>query len=137
MIRNTDYFQTVHQIINTGHWFTDRLNTGLKDYQITEPKYNVLRILRWGKGTPITVHEIQERMIQRSSNVTRILDKLIRKGLVNRHECPSNRRRMDVTITSMGEDLLVWLDRKVHDFHKPISENLTKAEAERLKKTGN
>lgn len=59
---------------------------------MTEPQFNVLRILQGQKGDPLTVQEIQERMVQRGSNVTRIIDKLIEKVLLERHECATNIR---------------------------------------------
>jgi DNA-binding MarR family transcriptional regulator len=101
----------------------------LKEYGITEPQFNVLRILQQYKGNPITVHEIQQKMVQRNSNVTRIIDKLIRKGLVDRRECQGNRRKMDVTITYKGSRMLVTLGKKVYQFHGPMAKNLTEVEA--------
>ena len=126
------YLEAIYQIIRTGHWITDQVNCELKDFGISEPQFNVLRILRGNKGKPITVREIQGRMVQRSSNVTRIIDKLLEKGLVSRKECPSNRRKMDINITKQGEALLVKLDRKVKAFHEPMAKNLTEPEARKL-----
>ncbi len=99
-----------------GHWITNQVSIELKEFEISEPQYNVLKILTGKKGKPNTVQEIQHRMVQRTSNVTRIVDKLIDKGLVNRQECPSNRRKMDITMTGKGKKLLVQLDNKVHAF---------------------
>lgn len=126
------YLEAIYQIIRTGHWITDQVNCELKDFGISEPQFNVLRILRGSKGKPITVREIQGRMVQRSSNVTRIIDKLLEKGLVSRKECASNRRKMDINITKQGEALLVMLDRKVKAFHEPMAKNLTEPEARKL-----
>jgi len=124
----------IYQIIKTGHWITNRVGTELKDFEISEPQYNVLSILKGRNGKPITVQEILKGMVQRTSNVTRIVDKLIDKGLVNRQECSTNRRKMDITITSQGEELLVQLDKKVHKLHRPMEENLTSEEAKTLTK---
>ncbi len=134
MIKNIDYLRAIHQIIRTGHWITDQVSAELKEFDISEPQYNVLRILNGQKGNPITVHQIQKQMVQRTSNVTRIVDKLIDKGLVDRHECSYNRRKMDITITRRGVEFLIKLDKKVHDFHKPMSDNLTPEEAQTLTK---
>ena len=122
----------IGQIIKTGHWITDQVGIELKDYDISEPQYNVLRILKGRNRRPITVQEILERMVQRTSNVTRIVDKLIQKELVHRQECPSNRRKMDIIITDRGEELLTQLDKKVHEFHSPMVANLTNEEAQTL-----
>ncbi len=129
---NRKYYKAIHQIIQTGHWVTDQISLELKEFDITEPQFNVLRILQGRKGEPITVLEIQERMVQRTSNVTRIIDKLLAKDLVDRKECPSNRRKMDITITDKGVKFLSVLDKKVQVFHKPMIDNLTAEELEQL-----
>ncbi len=127
------YYEAIIEIIRTGHWITDQVAVELKEFDISEPQFNVLRILKGRKGEPISVQEIQCEMVQRSSNVTRIIDKLLSKGLVERRECSSNRRKMDITITDKGADLLKKLNKKVNDFHKPMINNLTEQEAAQLK----
>ena len=131
---NSTLLGAAYQIVKTGHWLTDRISHELKEYGITEPQFNVLRILQGRKGQPITVQEIQENMVQRSSNVTRIIDKLLDKGLVERKECPENRRKMDITITYKGSRLLVTLGKKVYQFYGPMASNLTEEEAIALTK---
>lgn len=126
------YYRAIFQIIKTGHWITDQVSVELKEYNTTEPQFNVLRILKGRKGEPITVQEIQEKMIQRTSNVTRIIDKLLVKGFVERKECPSNRRKMDITLTEKGIEFLSILDRKIQAFHKPMIDNLTSEELKQL-----
>ncbi|MFC5045501.1 MarR family winged helix-turn-helix transcriptional regulator [Aquimarina hainanensis] len=128
-----EYFNAVIEIIRTGHWFTDQISRELKEYQIYEPQFNVLRILRGAGGTPLSVNQILENMIQRSSNVTRIVDKLSSRGLVRRELCSEDRRKMDIVITEKGLALLEKLDKKVNDFHMPMSTNLSKEEANKLK----
>ena len=68
---NKDYLRTIHQIITTGHWITDRVGQELKEFDITEPQYNVLLVLNAARPNPVTVQEILDNMVQRSSNVTR------------------------------------------------------------------
>lgn len=131
-MNSENYIRAVYQIIITGHWITDQVGKDLKEYGITEPQFNVLRILKGRKGNPITVHEIQEKMVQRSSNVTRIVDKLLDKGFVNRQECPTNRRKMDITITEKGSKQLDILNTKVEKFHDQFQGNLTDEESETL-----
>lgn len=127
-----NYFHTIHQIICTGHWITDQVSQELKEFGMTEPQYNVLRTLKEAKGGPLTVQELLERMVQRSSNITRIVDKLIAKGFVERKECPTNRRKMDITLTKAGNQFLKKLDKKVVGFHKPLMEKLTEKELNTL-----
>ena len=128
------YYQAIYQIISTGHWITDRLNQEFKEHGATEPQFNVLRTLKAANGKPITVQQLLDKMVQRSSNITRIVDKLIAKGLVERKECPSNRRKMDITITKEGAAFLKKLDKKVAAFNKPLMENLNEKELKTLKK---
>ena len=127
-----NYFITIHQIIRTGHWITDSVTRVLKEFGIYEPQYNVLRILRAAKGEPTSVNAILDNMVQRSSNVTRIVDKLEVKGLVERTLCSEDRRKMDILITKKGINLLKKLDAKVHEFHKPMMKNLSNEEAASL-----
>ena len=127
------YFQAILEIIKTGHWVTDEVTKSLKKYGITEPQYNVLRILRGSKGKPVTVGEILEGMVQRSSNITRIVDKLVDKKLVNRTERATNRRKMDISITATGLKTLKKLDKEVHAFHKPYFDKLSSKELTQLK----
>ena len=130
---NNLYLQTIHRIISTGHWITDQVGKELKEFGITEPQYNVLRTLDSAQGKPLTVQEILDKMVQRSSNVTRIVDKLLAKGYVERKECPTNRRKMDITITPAGRVLLAQLDQKVYALHQPMQENLSEVELKTLK----
>ena len=131
---NTNYLKAIHQIICAGHWITDTVGQELKEFGITEPQFNVLRILHGRKGLPITVQEIQEQMVQRTSNVTRIIDKLLDKGLVDRRECLENRRKMDITITAEGIEKLAVLGQKLYQYHGPMAQNLIEEEAQTLTK---
>ena len=128
------YFEAMFEIIKTGHWITDSVSRELKEFDIYEPQFNVLRILRGAKGKPISANAILEKMVQRSSNITRIVDKLTAKGLVERTLCTDDRRKMDILITDKGLDLLMKLDKKVEALHKPMMNNLSAEEAETLKK---
>ena len=132
MKNKESFFKAILQVLITGHRLTEQVNQALKPYKISEPQYNVLRILRGQKGNPIAVQNIQSRMIQRSSNVTRIVDKLLEKGLVNRTICPENRRKMNVTITQKGQELLLHLDGVLSEMHEPLMNKLTQEESETL-----
>lgn len=132
MKRKASYYSAIWQIIRTGHWITEQVNHELKEFGISEPQYNVLKTLSSRNFRAMTVQEIQNHMVQRTSNVTRLIDKLIDKGLVNREENPSNRRKMDIAITVKGYNILVLLEKKVKIFHKPMTKNLTEKEAKKL-----
>ena len=128
------YFEAMFEIIKTGHWITDSVSMELKEFDIYEPQFNVLRILRGAKGKPISANAILEKMVQRSSNITRIVDKLTAKGLVERTLSTDDRRKMDIVITTKGLALLIKLDKKVEALHKPMMNNLSAEEAETLKR---
>ena len=130
---NKIYFQTIHEIIVIGHWVTDEVTRALKKFGVTEPQYNVLRILRGAQGKPVTVGRILDSMVQGSSNITRIVDKLVAKNFAEREECPTNRRKMDIVITPTGLNILKQLDKKVQAFHQPYSSKLSSEELTTLK----
>ncbi len=127
-----EFQKAVIEIIKTGHWITDSITRELKEYGIYEPQFNVLLILKAANGQPISVNSILENMVQRSSNVTRIVDKLESKGLVDRQLCGNDRRKMDIVITNEGKRLLTKMEKKVTELHKPMFNNLNTKELKTL-----
>jgi len=119
-------------IMVTEKVLTEKFNELLKPYEISEEQYNVLRILRGQKGVPASLGVIQERMISKNSNTTRILDKLISKNLATRKVCPMNRRMIEVLITAEGLALLCELDESVSAHNQCFAKNLTHDELEQL-----
>jgi DNA-binding MarR family transcriptional regulator len=106
--------KTVINIMYTSRIIEEAIMTELKQHDLTLPQYNVLRILRGQKGNPANLSTLQERMVDKSSNTTRLVDKLIKKGWVSRNICKQNRRKIEIFITQAGLDTLTVLD--------PISE---------------
>lgn len=97
-----------------------------RPYNISEQQYNILRILR-GAGEQITVNSVKERMIQKSPNSTRLMDKLCEKELISRVRCESDRRVVYVEITKEGLDLLDKIDlRELNEFAKSLTEKEAK-----------
>jgi len=95
----------------------------LKPFEITEPQYNILRILR-GAGKAITVNQVKERMVQKSPNATRLMDKLCDKDLIIRSRCESDRRVVYVQITDKGLEMLKRIRFDDFDRHmKRLSSN--------------
>jgi DNA-binding MarR family transcriptional regulator len=119
-------------ILFTASWFGERNRLALKDYDISLPQYNVLRILRGQKGQAISVAGLCERMIDKSSNASRIVDKLEIRKLVLRRVCDQDRRQVDVVITEKGTALLEDLDEKVPTFKTIMSKQLSSKDAEVL-----
>lgn len=85
-----------------------------KPYKISAQQYNVLRILRGQNGKPASIGLIQDRMLDKQSNASRLIDKLQDKELVLRLVCPNDKRQMDITITNKGLEMLTELDEKVN-----------------------
>lgn len=126
------YVRAFLNVMFTGVWLQQKMGQLLKPFDITEPQYNVLRILRGQNGEAMNLYEIQNRMIQKMSNVSRLIDKLVAKKLVTRRECKENRRRVDIGITQKGLDLLDAIDPAIEPFFNQLSENLTKDEARQM-----
>ncbi|WP_367770936.1 MarR family transcriptional regulator [Flavobacterium sp. WC2421] len=119
-------------ILYTQNITNEKFNEVMKPYDISGEQYNVLRILRGQKGNPANMCVIQERMIAKTSNTTRLVDKLLLKNFVTRNVCPENRRKIEVMITQKGLDVLTELDPKVIEHEKHFSKNLNTEELELL-----
>lgn len=91
---------------------SSRVQEYLKTEQLTMQQFNILRILRGQYPNPATNTMVKERMLDKNSDVTRIVDRMIRDGLVTRVNCESDRRRVDIAITQKGLDILERLDTK-------------------------
>lgn len=127
-----DSKKIILNILYTQSVINDRFNELLKPYDVSGEQYNVLRILRGQKGKPANMSLIQERMIAKNSNTTRLIDKLLIKELVTRKVCPENRRKIEVLITPKGLDLLTKLDPEVIRNEEQLSLNLTEDEQTQL-----
>ncbi|MCD6064150.1 MAG: hypothetical protein K0R82_2061 [Flavipsychrobacter sp.] len=126
------YSRAYLNIMYTGNWILGRINQVLKPFDLTEPQYNVLRILRGQQGEAMPLFEIQERMIQKMSNVSRLIDKLLEKGLVVRKECRDNRRKVDIMITKKGLDMLDAVEPNLNGLFDTVAKNLKKDDARLL-----
>lgn len=124
--------KAVLNIMYTQNMLSEQFNEVLKPYELSPEQFNVLRILRGAKGQPLNMFEIQERMIAKTSNTTRLVDKLLLKELVNRDICSGNRRKMEITITQNGLGLLKELDPKIDEYDRKFAGNLSAAELEQL-----
>ncbi len=119
-------------VLYTQNVITDNFNELLKPYDLSGEQYNVLRILRGQKGNPANMCVIQERMLAKTSNTTRLVDKLLLKDFVTRKVCPENRRKIEVLITQKGLDVLKELDPKVIAHEEFFSKNLNAEEIDQL-----
>jgi DNA-binding MarR family transcriptional regulator len=110
----------------------DKFNELLKPYDVSAEQYNVLRILRGQKGSAVNMCDIQERMLAKNSNTTRLIDKLLVKDYVTREICPVNRRKMEILITAKGLSFLEELEEKVKAHEQSFASNLTTDELQYL-----
>ena len=126
---------TVISILTSGYQVNDELSAMFKTHGISLPQFNVLRILRGRKGEAANLSTIQEQMIHKMSNTTRLIDKLIEGGYVNRFVCEKNRRKIEIFITKKGLELLKNLDQQLEtkeQFLLNYIENNEKEELMRL-----
>ena len=123
---------TVISIFHINTIIKDALLEELKPYDLSIEQYNVLRILRGQKGNPLNLQDIQKRMINKMSNTTRLVDKLIKKDFVKRTICENNRRKVEILITTQGLTVLKKLDNKITQTEEQITSGLSKAEIKQL-----
>ena len=120
--------KTLLNVMYSQNVISEKFNEVLKPFDLSAEQFNVLRILRGQDGKSVNMNMIQERMIAKTSNTTRLVDKLLLKELVTREICSENRRKMDITITNKGLDLLKDLDSLVINHEKSFAKNLTASE---------
>lgn len=104
----------------------------LKPFDISPQQFNVLRILRGHIDKPANLSTLNDRMITKMSNTTRLVDKLILKGYVDRITCPSNRRKIEISITKKGNMALKKMDKAMDAAENDILKNMSKKDLEQL-----
>tara|TARA_B110000259_G_scaffold48879_1_gene57071 strand:+ start:272 stop:682 length:411 start_codon:yes stop_codon:yes gene_type:complete len=112
-------------ILQASAFISDVLLKGLKPHDISEQQFNVLRILRGQKGIAANLSTVQDRMVHKMSNTTRLIDKLIQKKLVKRNVCIKNRRKIELFITEDGLDFLKKIDPITDEIEKKILSNIS------------
>ena len=127
----SEYQKAVINILFTSSWLSSANSKALKPYDITPQQFNILRILRGQFPNPATVSILQDRMLDRMSNASRLVEKLKLKKLVDRKECKQDRRQVDIIITEAGLDLLKKIDLNLKDFENIVDE-ISLKEAEEL-----
>ena len=131
--RFKDEYQKVGiNILFTASWLNKINSEALKPYNISIQQFNILRILRGLGGKPASIKLLTERMIDKMSNASRLVDKLKAKGLVERVECPKDRRQVDILITDKG---LVQVEKASEELESNLLDslsNLSEPEAKNL-----
>lgn len=127
-----NYERVIVNLLYSGNWIRDEEIRTLKGYDILPQHYNVLRIINGKYPKPICPGEIKEVMIDKANDLTRLIDKLVKNGWVKRELCATNRRKMDVTLTSEGKAILKKMNNSVVKLSKEIKERLSVKEAAQL-----
>jgi DNA-binding MarR family transcriptional regulator len=124
----SSFAKAIINVVYTSNWISGQQNEILKPYDLSIQQYNVLRILRGQSPKPISVNAIIERMMDKMSNASRLVDKLLSKDLVIRRECPDDRRAVEIFITEKGLNILSELDESQSEWEKSLH-NLDESEA--------
>ena len=119
-----DTKEAIITLLKASSWVYEILVQTLKPHGISLQQFNVLRILRGQKGKAANLSTVQERMVNKMSNTTRLIDKLIDKNLVKRTICEENRRKIELFITRKGEEFLTVVDPIVDDAQEKIIQKL-------------
>jgi DNA-binding MarR family transcriptional regulator len=125
-----EFQKSAINLIYTNNWMAEKMNKLFDEWDITAQQFNILRILR-GAGQPLSTLQIRQRMLDRMSDTSRIVDRLVKKGLVKKSICKLDRRLVDVIITDKGKKLLEKIDQ-YSDQMDAIMKNLTEQEAQTL-----
>ncbi|MBI1192413.1 MAG: MarR family transcriptional regulator [Bacteroidetes bacterium] len=122
--------KAVVNLLFTYGWVSERFREMMHPLGLTIQQYNVLRILR-GAGGPMSTNAIRDRMLDRMSDTSRLVDRLEKKKLVRKSTCPSDKRLVDVVITKEGQDKLLKMDQQEPGLGT-VSQALTDEQAEQL-----
>lgn len=114
-------------LMYTASWLNERIGRFLMQEDITQQQYNILRILR-GSEVPLSTLQIRERMLDKMSDTSRIVDRLIVKELVQKSACKADKRLVDIILTKKGEELVARLDQ-FNDQIDSILQGVTKEDA--------
>jgi DNA-binding MarR family transcriptional regulator len=126
----SEFQKATINLIFTYNWMSEKMKHFFEQVDITSQQFNILRILR-GAGTPLSTLQIRQRMLDKMSDTSRIVDRLIKKDLVNKSVCKSDKRLVDITINAKGKKLLDEMDCKNEEM-EGVLKNLSEAEAKKL-----
>ena len=127
----SEFHKATLNILFTSHWIESSHADIFKKYKLTPQQYNILRILRGRHPDPANLHTLRERMIDKMSDVSRIVERLRIAGLIDRTACGNDRRAVDINITEKGIDLLTKM-KKEEEILDRILKNLTEDDAKVL-----
>ena len=118
----------VVESMRLGQFMSDEISCALHPYGLSIQQFNVLRILRGCKQKPASLQYITSRMIHKTSNTTRIVDRLLEKKLVERKPCAENRRMVEINITKWGLEVLTTIDPVIDKKENEVASRLSEKE---------
>jgi len=124
--------RTIIHLMLINNLIGEQMSQALKPFEVSLQQFNVLRILRGQKGKPANLSTLNDRMVSKMSNTTRLVDKLIAKGLANRKTCPENRRKVEIRLTEKGLVSLKAMDKAVDAAEKKLMGSLSEEELRQL-----
>lgn len=128
---NSEQQKATINLIYTFNWVREKISEILATEDITSQQFNILRILRGSHPKPLSTLQIRERMLDKMSDTSRLVDRLLAKELVKKGTCDKDRRLVDVSISDKGLRMLERLDKKQHELDSVLG-NLSNEEAAEL-----
>jgi DNA-binding MarR family transcriptional regulator len=126
-----DHQKAIINLMYTAAWLGARQEDFFKPFGITPSQFNILRILRGQGGKSLTGAEIKERMLERNSDISRLLDRMVRKNFIIRSRCPNDKRATNISITKTGLSVLKEIDLAIDQNEKNFFK-LNQGEARQL-----
>lgn len=124
-----NYQKAIINLHFTSNWYRDRMSHIFKNHNLHFQHFNILRILKGKHPESVTPGYIKEVMLDKGTDLTRIIDKLQKFGLIERYPCPTNRRKVFINLTDQGINLLMDLNKEVDLIYDEVRNNLSIDEA--------
>ena len=118
---SSEYHKLTINIAFTNSYLTNLLNNYLKPFDLSMQQYNVLRIIRGQHPNPVSINAITDRMIDKMSNASRLVEKLRKKTMIHRQTCNTDKRQVDVCITTKGLEILAEIDALMDRYEKKFT----------------
>lgn len=139
-ILNMEDIKSIHalayfNLLKTGSWIEEKVKVALRPLNLTHAQLNVLHILFEDGPEPVSANELKKKILVSNPDITRLLDRLVKKGFVLRETCPENRRKIDISLTDSGRDLFIKAHQAAkHALGEFFEEQITEAEAKELRR---
>lgn len=134
-VQQMEFINQAHKLrvnlLYTASWLKSEVTDFLKPYGITQPQFNILRILRGSRPEAISTLQIREKMVDKMSDTSRLVDRLIQKGWLHKKPCTHDRRLVRVSITQLGLDLLDEIDENIANLDE-VTDKLNQKEIKAL-----